>query len=406
MRLVIKFSVLFLCLVCLTMSFRATGELMGHNLEQPSYIVETEEDFIENHIICQKEEKLQQLLERYEKFYRFNGSVLVSYKGRVICEKSLGYEDLKKKDEPLSLKTPFQLASVSKQFTAVAALMLHEQGKLNIDEEVKTYIPQWPYPGMTVRHLLNHTSGLPNYMWLVEHKWKSDHAPYNHEVVSLLIDQNAALNFVPGKYHSYSNTGYVVLAYLIERVSGKFFADFLHENIFEPLQMNSSFAYSQTINRKNQDKIIGYNSGRRGYRMIPETIHDGCNGDKGIYSTVEDLYRWDQALYSGNLLSRQLMEEAFSMSELKSKKKIPYGFGFRIREDEDRKVVYHHGLWNGFRTSFIRFMDNSSSIIVLNNTNSDAKHILVKDIEEILFSEEEIPSDELAMVSGETEASN
>ncbi|HXH17512.1 MAG TPA: serine hydrolase domain-containing protein [Chitinophagales bacterium] len=380
------------------MTFRISGTLMGHDVVKPTFLLDKERDYVDELVLCAKEERLAKLMDRYEKYYRFNGSVLVSRKGRVICSRTTGYSDFTTK-EKLTSQMPFQLASVSKQFTAAAIMLLKQQGKLDFDDEVRKYIHQWPYPGMTIRHLLTHTSGLSNYMWLVENKWSSERAPYNHEVVALLIKHNMPLNFVPGRYYSYSNTGYVVLAYLVERITGKFFADFLHENIFEPLGMKNTFAYSQTINRRNHPKLPGFQTTRRGYRLIDETINDGCIGDKGIYSTAEDLYKWDQALYSGKLVSKEILNEAFTMATLRNKRKVPYGFGFRIAEDEGAKTVYHHGLWNGFRTTIVRYLSDGSCIIVLNNTNSDAKQLLVRDIENILMTQEDIPSDELARAS-------
>lgn len=398
MRLGLRFAFFLGAFLCLSTTVHISGALMGHDVVKPSFLINEQHNYIDDLVVCSKDERLEKLMEKYEKYYRFNGSVLVSYKGRVICSKSMGYSDFSAR-QPLTPDIPFQLASVSKQFTAVAIMMLKEQGKLDFDDEVKKHIPQWPYAGMTIRHLLTHTSGLYNYMWLVENKWDKEYAPYNHEVVAMLIKNDMPLNFVPGRYHSYCNTGYVVLAYLVERISGQFFADFLHDRIFEPLGMNNSFAYSQSMNRRNSDKVNGYQRTRRGFRQINETINDGCIGDKGIYSTADDLYKWDQALYSNTLVSKQTIEEAFTMATLRNKRKVSYGFGFRIVDKENSKMVYHHGLWNGFRTSIVRYVDDQSTIIVLNNTNSDAKHILVRDIEKILLSEEDIPAEELAKAS-------
>lgn len=398
MRVGLKFAFFLIVFLCLSMTFHISGALMGHDLVKPSFLIGEQQNYLDDLVVCSKEQRLEKLMERYEKYYRFNGSVLVSWKGRVICNRTMGYANFDTK-EPLTSVSPFQLASVSKQFTAVAIMMLKEQGKLDFDDEVKKYIPQWPYPGMTIRHLLTHTSGLSNYMWQLEHEWQKEYAPYNHEVVAMIIKNPKPLNFVPNRYHAYCNTGYVVLAYLVERISGQFFADFLHENIFQPLGMTHTFAYSATMDRRNRGKISGYQASRRGYRAIPETIHDGCIGDKGIYSTAEDLYKWDQALYAGGVVSPRLLKEAFTKATLRNKRQVSYGFGFRIAEDNGSKLVYHHGLWNGFRTSVARYLSDSSTIIVLNNTNSNAKHMIVRDIEKILLSEEVIPSEELAKAS-------
>lgn len=394
MRLGFRFVFFSVFLVCLSTTCRISGELMGHDIVKPAPVVSKERNNVEDLVTSLKEARLSLLLQRYEKYYRFNGSVLVSWRGHVLSDQTLGYANPATK-EPLTCESHFQLASVSKQFTAMAIMILQQQCKLDFDDEIRKYIPQWPYPGMTIRHLLTHTSGLPNYMWLLEHKWYSERAPYNHEVVAMLIQNKMALNFVPGRYHSYSNTGYVVLAYLVEKISGQFFADFLHDNIFEPLGMDNTFAYSMSINRRNEDKISGFLPTRRGYRPIEETVHDGCMGDKGIYSTAEDLYKWDQALYSSKLVSKEILGEAFTMTTLRNKRKVPYGFGFRINEEDGNKTVYHNGQWNGFRTSFVRYLSDSSTIIVLNNTSSSAKQMLVRDIERILQSSEDIPADQL-----------
>jgi CubicO group peptidase (beta-lactamase class C family) len=256
MRLGFRFLLFLGFFTFLTMTCHIGGELMGRAIVKPPKMIDHEKEYVNNLIECSKEERLQNLIDRYEKYYHFNGSVLVSWKGQVICDKTMGYADFATKD-PLTSQSHFQLASVSKQFTAMAIMMLKQRGLLDFDDEVRKYIPQWPYPGMTIRHLLTHTSGLSNYMYYVEHQWNSPVAPYNHEVVAMLIKNKTALNFVPGRYHAYCNTGYVVLAYIVEKVSGEFFADFLDENIFKPLGMKNTFAYSATINRKNQDKLSG-----------------------------------------------------------------------------------------------------------------------------------------------------
>ncbi|GIV33003.1 MAG: hypothetical protein KatS3mg031_0538 [Chitinophagales bacterium] len=398
MRLGFRFVFFLILFVCLSFPFHYSGELLGHDILKNPAVQQLEENYIEQLVQCKKEDRLQQLLERYRRYYRFNGSVLAVWKGNIVCNTTMGYADFSTR-EPLTTHMPFQLASVSKQFTAAAIMLLKQQGKLNFDDEIRKYIPRWPYAGMTIRHLLNHTAGLPNYMWLLEHKWSGDRAPYNHEVVAMLIKHHLPLNFVPGKYHAYSNTGYVVLAYLVEKISGEFFADFLHNHFFEPLGMKNTFAYSSAINRRNRAKVAGYMRTKKGYRVIDETVHDGCMGDKGIYSTAEDLYLWDQALYSGRIIKPEILEEAFTMCTLKNKRRVPYGFGFRLIDRGDSKTVYHHGLWNGFRTSFVRYVTDSCTIIVLNNTNSDAKYMLVKEIEKILLSEEDVPADDLVKAS-------
>jgi CubicO group peptidase (beta-lactamase class C family) len=313
----------------------------------------------------------------------FNGNVLVAYKGNCIYNESFGYADLKRRKN-LKKNDVFQLASVSKQFTAMSIMMLKEQNKLSYDDSVTKYIPEFPYPRVTVRMLLNHTSGLPNYYWLVEHHWKKKGAPVNEDVIKLLAKHKLGLYFTPGRRWDYSNTGYVVLASITERISGKNFDDFMHENVFAPLEMNNSFVYSRSIDKKDKDRLIGYYYRGRRYRMIPETINDGTVGDKGVYSTTEDLFKWDQALYDNLLVSEETISEAISTFKLRNKYEIPYGFGFRIKTRNNKKIAYHHGKWNGFRTSILRYVEDTNTIIVLNHTSTSLNNSIIREIQNIL----------------------
>ncbi|MGM0505108.1 MAG: serine hydrolase domain-containing protein, partial [Bacteroidota bacterium] len=179
---------------------------------------------------------LDSIIQQKTERFHFNGSILVGYKGNCIYNQSFGYADIRKR-EPLSSDAIFQLASVSKQFTAMAVMILRDQNKLSYDDSVTRYIPDFPYPEMTIRMLLNHTSGLPNYMWLVEHHWKGENPPDNADIMKMMAKHKLSLYFTPGRRFNYSNTGYVVLASVVENVSGMPFADFLGQNIFQPLNM-------------------------------------------------------------------------------------------------------------------------------------------------------------------------
>jgi CubicO group peptidase (beta-lactamase class C family) len=319
---------------------------------------------------------------RAKKSY-FNGNVLVAYKGDCIFNESFGYADLKYR-KALKKNDIFQLASVSKQFTAMAIMILKEQNKLSYDDSVTKFIPEFPYPRMTIRMLLNHTSGLPNYYWLVEHHWKNKEAPVNEDVIKLLAEHKLGLYFTPGKRWDYSNTGYVVLASITERISGKNFGDFLSENIFQPLKMNNSFVHSSSIENSDKKRLIGYYYRGRRYRMIPETINDGTVGDKGVYSTTADLFKWDQALYNNSLVSDSTFSEAISTFKLRNKYDILYGFGFRIKKRNNKKVAYHHGKWNGFRTSILRYVEDTNTIIVLNHTSTSLNNTIIREIQNVL----------------------
>lgn len=413
MRLGIRFFFFLAFLLCFSVTCNRSNHLLKGSvfsgavpettLEAKAILASYEQKLEEQQkALCRKEAKIDSIVQRYYKYFGFQGNVLVADKGAVIYDRSFGYADFNTK-EPLTNESAFQLASVSKQFTAMGIMMLKQEGKLDFDDDVRKYIPKWPYEGMTIRHLLNHTSGLQNYMWLLEHKWKKDRAPYNHEVIAMMIKHELPLNFTPGKYFSYANTGYVVLAYIIERASGQFYGEYLKEHIFDPLGMKHTFAYSSVITRFNKEKLTGYRKRWRGYRTIPETVHDGCLGDKGIYSTAEDLFLWDQALYTEQLVSKEILKEAFTKAELRNKRKVNYGFGFRIKEDNGDKIIYHHGLWNGFRTSIIRNIDDTTTIIVLNHTNSSAKQPLVRKLEKLMNKEPEQQGVLLAAVDTDPE---
>jgi CubicO group peptidase (beta-lactamase class C family) len=357
--------------------------LFGAIVHKEEVVHQSARDKINKIFYDEKAAILDSVIHQKVDSYNFNGSILVGYKGACIYNQSFGYADIRKK-EPLSSDAVFQLASVSKQFTAMAVMILKDRNQLNYDDSVTQYIPDFPYPDITIRMLLNHTSGLPNYMWLAEHHWKGENPPDNADIMQMIAEHKLSLYFTPGRRFNYSNTGYVVLASIVENVSGIKFADFLNQNIFEPLKMKNSFVYSSSDENLKENYLTGfyYRNGR--YRMIQPTVNDGVVGDKGVYSTAEDLYKWDHALYNNTLVSEKTMNEALTPFKLHGKYTIPYGFGFRIRERNDKKVVYHHGRWNGFRTSFLRFVEDKNTIIVLNHTSSSLNNSIIRDIQQVL----------------------
>ena len=263
-------------------------------------------------------------------------------------------------------------------------MILKEKNLLSYDDSVTKYISAFPYPRITIRMLLNHTSGLPNYYWLDEHCWKGKSAPDNEDILKMLTEQKLNLYFTPGNRWDYSNTGYIVLASIVEHISKQPFADFMHDNIFGPLEMNNTFVYSNVSSNTSKDRLIGYYYRGRRYRMIPETVNDGAVGDKGVYSTTEDLFKWDQALYKNKLVSAETFNEAISTFKLRNKYEIPYGFGFRIRERNNKKIAYHHGKWNGFRTSLMRYVEDTNTVIVLNHTSSSLNYSIIREIQQVL----------------------
>ncbi len=319
--------------------------------------------------------------------HRFNGNVLLARDGEIIFSRSFGFADFRN-HTPLQPDTPFQLASISKTFTAAAVLILHHEGMLDIDDHAHKHIPEFPWDNITIRHLLNHTSGVQNYMWLVERYWKDERKPNNEDMLQLFIDHPRHLDFWPGTRFAYSNTGYGFLGLLIERVSRQSYASFLHERIFKPLNMDNSFVYDPNSSEMmTADRAFGFRPWRRTHLLIPDVRHDGVMGDKGIYASTYDLYTWDQAMTNGKILPEELWEKAFDYTTLHNGRQVRYGMGWRLQNFMDSHVVHHPGRWNGFRTSMKRFVDKDATLILLNNTNRNITH-LVQSLQHILFLEE------------------
>jgi len=319
--------------------------------------------------------RIDSLLADVMKRYRFNGNALVALEGYPVFKYSNGYADLYKKT-PLNFNTVFQIASVSKGFTAMAVLILNDRGKIALDDTVKRHIPEFPFDNITVKQLLHHTSGLQNYMYFVDHFWEKGKPITNEDVLKLINDHDPRLNFRPGRRHHYNNTGYAILALLVERVSGKPFYRFLEDEIFDPLEMEHSFGWDQKIMDTITDIATGFT--RRGwrYRKFAHNPLDEILGDKSIYTTADDLLKWDQALYTHMLISDSLMDEAFKMGITSRGREFKYGYGWRLNEIDGKKVIYHNGLWNGFTSSLQRYVDDRLTIILLNNTNAPVASIV------------------------------
>ena len=207
--------------------------------EEKSIIVERYPESVTQNV----SHKLDSLLHKVNKLQDFHGSLLVAKNGKILYSNQVGFADFYKK-ELLKKASVFQLGSVSKQFTAAAIMILYERNQIQLTDTVNKYFPDFPYEHVTIKNLLNHTAGLPKYFWVAEHKWKQEKAPSNSEMMALLESSNTLRFFKPGRNFDYSNTGYMVLASIVEKVSGSSFSDFVKKNIFDPLEMKESFVYS------------------------------------------------------------------------------------------------------------------------------------------------------------------
>ena len=336
-------------------------------------------------------QKLDSLFKRFNKRYDFHGSVIVAKKGKVIFKDHYGYADFKGKKK-IDDNSLFQLASVSKQFTATAILLLFEEGKLQLDDKVIKFFPDFPYQEVTIRQLMNHTSGLPKYFWLAEHKWDQEHAPSNEEMMDLLSKHDVQRFFSPGANFDYSNTGYFVLASIVEKVSNKEFGDFVQDNIFKPLHMKNTFVYRYELDTPKEGQLDGFRIYRRRYHAkIGGTVNDAIVGDKNVYSTTEDLLKWVEGLNSGKIISENTLAQMYSPGETKFNRKVPYGFGFRIKDEDNKKVIYHNGKWTGFSTSLMQYPEEELVVITLEHSNYNSMKTLNKKVKDIVDANFNLP---------------
>ena len=329
-------------------------------------------------------EKLDSVFKRFNKRHDFHGSVLVAKNGKLIFSNQYGYANFSKKQK-LDNNSTFQLASVSKQFTAASILILFEKGLLKLDDKVTKYYPDFPYEDVTIKHLLNHTSGLPQYFWLAEHEWKNKKAPTNSEMMKMLAEYKLQHYFKSGSRFDYSNTGYFVLASLVEKISKESYRDFVEKNIFKPLGMSNSYVYRFNQDDIEENQLYGYRV-YRGWKhiKIPGTVNDAITGDKNVYSTVDDLFRWINGLNSGKIISQNTLDQMYTKGETKYGRKVPYGFGFRIDDKNEEKVIYHYGKWNGFSTSIKQYTDSEITIITLEHSNYHSLNHLNETVKKIV----------------------
>ena len=327
--------------------------------------------------------KLDLLLKRINKRHDFNGAVLVAKNEKILYSNQIGIADFKKK-APLKKESVFQLASVSKQFTAAAIMLLNERKKVRLTDTVNRYFPDFPFKNVTIKNLLNHTAGLPKYFWVAEHKWLKEKAPTNSEMMTFLESSDVQRYFKSGRNFDYSNTGYFVLASIVEKVSGTSFSSFLKSNIFEPLQMKHSYVYSFENDSIKKDQLDGYRL-HRGWRhlKIKGTVNDAIVGDKNVYTTAEDLFKWTHGLNTGRLLTKESLALMYSKGETIYGREVPYGFGFRI-DTKREKSIYHHGKWNGFSTGLTKYLEDDLVVIVLEHTSYNATKSLTKKIKKIV----------------------
>jgi len=332
---------------------------------------------IRTEIVCDstsarlKSEWIDSIFTKMSKGYWFNGAVAYLEKGCLIYQNAFGITNFRTKDT-LSINSPFQLASVSKMFGAMSALILKEDGLLDLDKDIKEYIPSFPYDSVTTRMLLTHRSGLSRYMSLAHDQWKNKTVPMtNDDMLTLFEEHIPNPYFLPDHGFHYCNTNYALVASVVEAISGMSDAEVVNERIFDPLEMDNSFVYHMdndtAVSFYVEMEVMGHiYRGWRPTRVRNEYLN-GVTGDKGVYTSIEDIAKFDQAITGNILVSASTMKEAFTRGSAKYwRRKDNYGFGWRIKESED-STAFHFGWWKGYRAYYIRDMEAEKTLIVLTN---------------------------------------
>jgi CubicO group peptidase (beta-lactamase class C family) len=289
-----------------------------------------------------------------------SGSVLVARDGQIILSQGYGLADRDKKI-PNAAQTRYRIGSVTKQFTAMAILMLQEQGKLNVQDPICDYLADCPvaWKGITLHQLLTHTSGIPGFTELTGYETtKATPSPPDQTILRF---RDRPLDFPPGEKWSYSNSNYVLLGKIIERASGQSYEDFLRTNIFDPVGMiNTGYDHNQS------DLAVGYaNQITTTADYLDMTIPYAAGG---LYSTVEDLYRWDQALYTAQLVPQEALDDMFAAhATIPDSGGMGYGYGWMIGKKHNRRFISHGGSIDGYTSVIERYPDDKVTVIVLTN---------------------------------------
>lgn len=311
--------------------------------------------------------QLDSALSGLHRIHRFNGTVLYAENGKPLLKKAFGVANMMT-NEPLRTTSAFNLASVSKQFFGMAMLILSEQQKLRIDDPLSRYIPEVAYPGVTIRHLLTHTSGIPEYFDLFTRYRGTLDTLTNEGLIQLLARMKPAADFVPGDQWAYSNTNYVLLSAIIERVSHEPADAFMRRYIIEPLQLNDTYLYHILMPTVPANHVIGYREENGVPKLFDLTATDGVTGDGNMYSSAEDLLKWEQSWYTDQLVRRTAIQEALTPVRLNDGSTYPYGFGWGIAAPGERYA--HTGQWNGFTALIARDVQRKRTLIVLCNNGT------------------------------------
>ncbi len=312
------------------------------------------------------------LFQNWQKHHIFNGNVLMIKGNKTIYEGSFGFKNCNKNDT-LNSKDVFQLASVSKQFTAVAIMQLVQKNKLKLSDSLFKHIPNLPFDStITIHHLLSHSSGLPNYVPLLDSLHEKDKQInyINHAQLLVYIQKfKPKMTFKPGTAFQYNNTNYALLAIVLENLTGQSYNQYIQKNIFKPAKMTNSFCFDPK--NKALNKKVTYGHTANGEVLYPNYL-DGIYGDKGIYSSTEDMVKWQKALWENKLISKESLKLIISPKHSFENTKIKnYGYGFRLKPWASQKYIpYHTGWWHGYKSFFWVNPSDKTTVILLGNRAS------------------------------------
>ena len=317
------------------------------------------------------QEKIDALFQEFDRSHVPGASIAIIRNGEFLFNKSYGMANLEDKI-PATPFTNYRLASVSKQFTVMAIMILKQKRALNLDDPIMKFFPDFPKvaENITMRHLLNHTSGLVNYEDIIPPNRSTQLK--DQDVLALLKTQHG-IYFTPGAQYRYSNTGYAFLALIVEHLSGQRFADFMRENIFLPLGMTETVLFEQGISTV-KNRAFGYKQTDKGFELNDQSLTSAVLGDGGVYSSIMDYFKWDQALYGETLVSRDILDEAFTSGKLSDGTLAGYGFGWRVEEKNGMKNVHHNGSTCGFNTAVRRVPDKRLTIVIFANRSGKQSH--------------------------------
>lgn len=295
-------------------------------------------------------------------------AVAVIKNDEIVFENYYGLANVEKK-EKITASTAFRLASLTKPFTAMAIMMLVEKGFLQYEDTIPSFFPDFPIYGntITIRQLLSHTSGMPDHESPLYQKIKPGEEPTIYDSLEILKQQKNTY-FKPGSTYKYSDAGYVLLALLIEKVSGKRYADFLNERIFIPLDMNYTVVLDET-KPEIKHRALGYKKTPAGYELWDYDPLNYIIGDEGIYSTPRDLAKWIKAWQSEILVSKKALQNALSSALLENDKESRCGFSWFLQKINGKEYIFHDGFWVGFTNVMLTENANKTTVIVLSNTN-------------------------------------